>query len=300
MNKLISELERLYFLDNQEWQSEEPGEGGDTSDPAVGILTQEVVAESLAGRRSVALNPVSATGLVRAMVISFATARDWEQVASLYRAVQDELDLPAPALSISGRQGYRLWFSLAAPVPVAQAWGFLDALRHQYLPDITAANLQVRPGSAKLISAVPRLIALAPARHGATGKWSAFIEPSLGAMFVDAPGLEMAPNMDRQADILASLKSIKAGDFQRALATLKAPDEAAAKPERAPGERAASLPSETATPPGAGHAPATLKVGSHYSDPQSFLLAVMNDPSASARQRIKAAKALLPYFAKDV
>ncbi len=40
-----------------------------------------------------------------------------------------------------------------------------------------------------------------------------------------------------------------------------------------------------------------LNVGSGYRDPQSFLLAVMNDESASARQRITAAKALLPYFA---
>jgi hypothetical protein len=300
MNRLISELARLYFLDDQRWHSEQAGEGGDSSHPAAGTLTPEVVAESLTGGRSVALNPVSAAGMVRALVISFAKPRDWEQVASLYRAVQDELDLPAPALSISGRQGYRLWFSLAAPVPVAQAWGFLDALRRQYLPDITAANLQLRPASAEPTGAAPPVITLAPARHGASGKWSAFIEPSLGAMFIDEPGLEMAPNMDRQADILASLKSIKAGEFQRALAALQAPDEAAAKPERAPGERAASLPSAAATPPGAGHAPSTLTVGSHYSDPQSFLLAVMNDPSASARQRIEAAKALLPYFAKDV
>ena len=45
-------------------------------------------------------------------------------------------------------------------------------------------------------------------------------------------------------------------------------------------------------PPSAG-----LAVGSGFVDPKSFLLAVMNDTSASARHRIAAAKALLPCFA---
>ena len=48
---------------------------------------------------------------------------------------------------------------------------------------------------------------------------------------------------------------------------------------------------------GAPRRRSALNVGSGYRDPQSFLLAVMNDESASARQRIAAAKALLPYFA---
>lgn len=48
----------------------------------------------------------------------------------------------------------------------------------------------------------------------------------------------------------------------------------------------------------AGRPRSRLSVGGNFSDPKSFLLAVMNDPSASASQRIKAAKALLPYFEK--
>ncbi|HJV91893.1 MAG TPA: hypothetical protein VJ572_00385, partial [Azonexus sp.] len=132
---------------------------------------------------------------------------------------------------------------------------------------------------------------LLPAQHEATGKWSAFIDPSLGAMFIDEPGLEMAPNMDRQAEILAAAKSIAAAEFQRALKRLETP----AAPDSGPAEQGADQPAEAARAAGRPHSP--LNVGSYYSDPKSFLLAVMNDPSASAGQRIKAAKALLPYFA---
>jgi len=39
----------------------------------------------------------------------------------------------------------------------------------------------------------------------------------------------------------------------------------------------------------------TLEVGNNFTDPKAFLLAVMNDASASSRDRIEAARALLPY-----
>jgi hypothetical protein len=43
----------------------------------------------------------------------------------------------------------------------------------------------------------------------------------------------------------------------------------------------------------------TLNVGSNFSDPKSFLLAVMNDSSLSVDHRIEAAKVLMPYFVND-
>ena len=277
MNELITELQRLYFLPDQQWHSQQANADSNPAYPAEGALRPAVVASSLAGEQTIALQLVSADGMARAMLVDFAKPGDWPQVADLYQAVQDELDLPAPAISASGQKGYRLWFSLAEPVPVAQAGSFLDALRCKYLPDITVVNLELLPAGERTVAK------LLPALHEATGKWSAFIDPSLGAMFVDEPGLEMAPNMGRQADLLAGLKSIKAVDFQRALSVLQARSESAVI---RPG-------------PGAGHTRTLLNVGCDYSDPKSFLLAVMNDPSASARQRIRAAKALQPYFAKD-
>lgn len=289
MNKLISELQRLYFLPDQQWHSQQLHDGSDARYLAEGALTPAIVASSLAGENTVALDLLSADGRVRAMLVNFAKPGDWPQVSSLYQAVQDELDLPAPAIAVSGRKGYTVWFSLAEPVPLAPARDFLDALRRKYLADITLPNLQLRPDSAQALTT------LAPALNAATGKWSAFIDPSMGAMFVDEPGLEMAPNMDRQADILAGLKSIKVGDLQRVIGVLQTAAESASKPDPSPRERPATPRDEAP-----GHTRSMLSVGTDYGDPKSFLLAVMNDPSASARQRIRAAKALLPYFAKDV
>lgn len=287
MNKLIAELQRLYFLHNQQWHSQKPGEGGSPFYAAEGVVMPEIVAQGLTGEASVAINLVDSDGRARAMAISFEKATDWEQVAKLYQGVQEDWDLPAPAVSVSGREGYRIWFSLAESVPVKQARGFLNALRLKYLADIPHTHLKLHPNVSESASAEQDLLNLAPALHIETGKWAAFIDPTLGGMFIDEPWLEMAPNLDKQADLLAGFESVKAADFQRLLNILQPP-----------GEPAAGLQGEGASQPGihAGRTRSTLNVGSNFSDPKSFLLAVMNDPSASAGQRIKAAKALLPYF----
>lgn len=298
MNKLITELQRLYFLKDQQWLSQKLDDSGDPIYAGEGALTSAMVTKSLAGESNVGLDLVTSDGMARAMVVSFEKATDWALVAKLYQAVQDELDLPAPAIAVSGQKGYRLWFSLAKPAPVAQVWDFLKALRSKYLADIPVTNLAFHPAAENAAFAGSTVIRLAPALHLATGKWSAFIDPSLGAMFIDEPGLEMAPNMDRQASILAGLKSIKAADFERTLGILQAPPEPDTSPGPVPVEPAANLQGEAGSQPGldADRSRAKLNVGNNYRDPASFLLAVMNDPSASARQRIKAAKALLPYF----
>ena len=269
MNKLMTQLQRLYFLPDQQ----SAARTGAMSDPATDGLML-----------------VSPDGMARTMVAKFERPADWEQLAGLYQALQDELDLPAPIISISGRQGYRLWLSLAEPVPVALVRRFLEALCGKYLAGIPSEKLECLPTAEQPSSIASAASELLPAQHRETGKWSAFIDPSLGAMFIDEPGLEMAPNMDRQAEILAAAKSIEAAAFQRALKQLETPVE----PDTGPASR-----EHSAAPPGAGtgRGRSLLNVGSHYSDPKSFLLAVMNDPSASAGRRIQAAKALLPYFA---
>lgn len=272
MNKLMTQVQRLYAL---------PGQAGEISDPTNDDLLL-----------------VSPQGMARTLVVKLERPGDWEQLAKLYQALQDELDLPAPIISISGHQGYRLWLSLAEPVPVALAGRFLAALRRGYLAGIPDEKLELLPATGQPAAVGMAASELLPALHKATGKWSAFIDPSLGAMFIDEPGLEMAPNMDRQAEILAGVKSIATAEFQRALNRLETPP----KPDSATAsasEQSTAQPDEPTSQSAraAGRPRSPLNVGSHYSDPQSFLLAVMNDPSASAGQRIKAAKALLPYFA---
>ena len=291
MNKLISALQRLYFLQDQQWHSQSLNDGGDLAYAAEGPLTPAIVTKSLAGELTVGLNLVSPTGMARAMVVSFARATDWEQVANLYQAVQDELDLPAPAVSVSGRKGYSLWFSLAEALPLAQIQAFLAALRLKYLADIPLAHLELQPNALAIKT-------LAPTRHNATGKWSAFIDPSMGSMFIVEPGLEMAPILDRQAGMLAGLKSIKTANFQRALSILQTPSELDGEPALTLAEAAARLPTKVSRPPDLadGYRYSKLGEGNTYADPRDFLLAVMNDSSVGVKQRIKAAKALLPYF----
>lgn len=262
MNKLTTQLQRLYFrLDQPELRQQ---------------AEDDLSSQSF--------HPVGADGMVRTLLIKFARPGDWEVVARLYQALQEELDWPAPAISVSGEKGFRLWLSLAQPVPLAQAQHFLAVLRRRHLADLPPASLELVP------DAESATINLVPALHTVSGKWSAFIDPSLGSMFSDESGLEMAPNMDRQADLLAGLKSIDAAAFQHGLAQLAA-DDSPPSPATEP------VPGESAQRPAGERS--TLTVGSNFSDPKSFLLAVMNDPSASAGQRIKAAKALLPYFERN-
>ena len=273
MNKLITELQRLYFLDSQRWSGE-------------GALTAEIVATGVAGERSVAFDLVGADGQVRALVVEFEKAADWQHAARLYQAVQDELGWPAPALSISGHQGYAIWLSLADALPVAQAAAFLAALRNSYLADLPANRLGLRPA----VDTIAR-VTLTPGRHPASGSWAAFIDPSLGGMFIDEPWLEMAPNQDKQADLLAAIKSISAAEFEQALSVLQSSPQTGTAPivtEPAPSGDVLA------------RRRATLNVGDDYRDPQTFLLAVMNDTSACARHRIAAAKALLPCFPSGV
>ena len=268
MDNLIAQLRRLYFLDDQRCVLEAGGEGA---------LSADVVVQCLAGGPRVALDLVGADGRVRALVVAFENAADWPHAANLYQAVQDDLDLSAPALAIAGR--YQLWFSLARAVPVAQASAFLAALRARYLADLPAKRVGLYP-----VDATPTRVALTPGRNAASGQWSAFIDPTLGSMFIDDPWLEMAPNPDKQAELLGALKSSAPAAFEAALGAL----------QRDPAALEAAPAAERIEPPRRRSA---LNVGSGYRDPQSFLLAVMNDESASARHRIAAAKALLPHFA---
>ena len=115
------------------------------------------------------------------------------------------------------------------------------------------------------------LVDLVPARHAVSGKWSAFIDPSMGAMFSEGSGLEMAPNLDRQADMLAGLASIKAADFQQARRLLQT-STVENTPEAETGQ----------DHPGIDRSREMLNIDSHFTDPKTFLLAVMNNPSVSA------------------
>lgn len=287
MNKLIHELQRMYFLERQPWQTLDFADSNSPLHAAEGAFSPELLSKCLDSENAIALQLVSSEGLVRAMVVGFEKASDWAQVAKLYQGVQEDLELPAPAIAVSGRAGFQFWLSLDDCVPALEASYFLDGLRLKYLGDLSSSSLRFIPDAAN------SMVTLVPAFHEETGKWSAFIDPSMGAMFIEESGLDMAPNMDRQADMLSGLKRIKTADFQRVLGIFRSEAERALSLQEAlAAEQRETVHDSSA----AGQVCTKLSVGNHFSDPKAFLLAVMNDGAASANQRIEAAKALLPYF----
>ena len=200
----------------------------------------------------------------QALCLGFRRAADWESVAALWHAAQAELDLPAPAMSIDG-EGYRLWFSLAERVADETARRFIDGLIRRYLAELPDARLHID------FAASPPPAELIPDE-----RWAAFIDPGLGSMFAADPWLDMAPNRNQQADLLAALRSIRPAELSHAL------------------DRMLAQPSPAAAPAALD----TLSLSGPFSHPRDFLLAVMNDPQAGSLARIEAAKALLPYFEK--
>lgn len=275
MKTLFNELQRLYFLPGQQWLKQLPGDGASPVIAPAEPLTPEIFARGLDAEMGLSLNLVSGEGRVRALLVVFKRSGDWPHLARVHEAVQRELALPEPAVSASGRDGFRLWFSLAEAVSFAQARRFLDGLRRRYLATVPAGNLVFRPDIETLAAPGPVFVKLTPALHQESGRWSAFIDAGMGSLFIDEPGLALAPNMDKQAQLLGNLKSIETADFERALNTLWAPLEL---PELEPPPAAAAI----SGPAG------------RFDDPESFLRAIMNDPSVSTLERIRAAEALLP------
>lgn len=205
MEKLIAELKRLYL----------PAGG---ADPAA--LTRQ-----FAGEQGGAISLVTADGLTRAVVLAFdklprgAEDQHWSKLCEVAHALQEQLDFPAPAVSISGAHGYRLWLSLATPVALAQARQLAQALQQAYCADWP------------LTDAMPQL---PPFLHAGSGKWAAFIHPGMGAAFAEEPGLDMAPPLAAQAGFLEGLTSIDAQQLAQALARLAQDHGAAPVPLPAP------------------------------------------------------------------
>jgi hypothetical protein len=205
----------------------------------------------------------------QAIGLAFAKADDWDTVAELCRALQEELDLPAPAISIDGN-GFQLWFSVAEAIDTEQASRFLDGLRDRYLSNLPTTRLRYDLPN----EAPPYLLADNDER------WAAFIDPGMGSLFTGEPWLDMPPNRNQQADLLASVATMPMADFNRVLALFTS--------------------SEQQDSPATNPPPNRLSIGEPFTDPKQFLLAVMNDPTACAQHRIDAAKALLPYFKKNL
>jgi len=193
MQKLTSELQRLYLL---------PGQQADGQ----------------------AIELVTANGLTRTLVIDFHKAPEeqhWARLCDVANALQTELGLPAPAVSVSGGDCYRLWLSLAQPVTEVQAKQFLALLHKAYFEDEPIDFGRSR-------------VDLPPAQNHATGLWAAFVNPSMGGALAEDLGLEMAPPEAAQAAFLERLGSITEEEFTQALATLRRKHDAVPAPASVP------------------------------------------------------------------
>ena len=203
MEKLISELRRLYL----------PAD----APPA------DALARHLRGEETLAVGLADGEGLGRAVLIPFRKtgegAEHWTRLCTVANALQQDLGLPAPAVSISGDGAYGLWLSLEQPVPAAQLAEFVSLLRAAYFPDAELAA-----------DGMPGPVELPPCLNRATGMWAAFIHPGMGASFADEAGLDMAPPAAGQAAFLEGLDSIGADAFRQALGKLRPAPPAPAHP----------------------------------------------------------------------
>lgn len=253
MNRLSSELQRLYTC-----------------------------AHAAAGHAPA--HTVTPDGLTRCLVLQLGSPAAWAPVSRLWRALQADLHLPAPAIAIDGANGYQLWLSLQQPVTVEQAHQFLVGLRQRYLPEVPDQRLQLWPQSNPPVYAhAPPVPALQPPQGGGPDgeRWSAYVAPDLAPVFEDNPSLDLPPGSDGQADLLSTLKSISPDAWAQALQTLAPlPPVVPAMPSPGP-----SQPAKPADTPSGGAA----------TTPRQFLQRVMNDDTVDLPLRIEAAKALLPY-----
>ncbi|KQZ40255.1 MULTISPECIES: hypothetical protein [Massilia] len=196
MDKLLSELNRLYLLPDSPAAQRGPGPAADL---------------------------VSGAGLVRAIAIPFrkapgADAQHWEHLCTVANGLQADFGFPAPAVSVTSTGGFMLWLSLAAPVPVADARRFVAGLGLLWPDTLPPADTIGVP------------VELPPCPNAAAGTWAAFIHPGMGASFADESGLDMAPPAAGQVAFLESLDSIAPGQFSAALARLETPAAPAAAP----------------------------------------------------------------------
>lgn len=263
-------------------------------------------------------------GQARAMLLCVSGREACAAAAHLYQVAQESCELPAPALAVSPGQGFSLWFPLAEPLPVEVAADFLGALAVACLSDMKV-EWRALPGGAAgdsphAATGVPRVIPTAlspavlgagaplapavPALDAASGRWSAFIDPGLISLFADAEGLDLAPNPERQAAMLAGVAAVTPAQLARARRAL--PSAAGGEITAAGAGRGVQAANDAAnalpfpTPGGVAGPAGTGALNAHYDDPRDFLRAVMNDPQVPVAERIRAASALLPYLGPRV
>lgn len=209
---------------------------------------------------------------VRSLVLALGRPPDWAALSAVWRAVQDDWGLPAPGIAVDGKGAFQLWFSLAQPVPATEAHAFLSALCQQHLGHLPPQRLALWPDLDGHHTPPP------VGTQVQADQWSAFVAPDLAPVFADTPWLDIAPNPEGQAELLARLRSITPAAWRAVQARVQAQVQTQVQArvqqvQPAPTQAADGTPQD--------------------SDPRRFLQGVMDDASAPLALRIEAAKALL-------
>lgn len=253
---------------------------------------------------------VGPPGLTRTLVLGLSRPANWSALAQVWRGVQTDLGWPAPAIAVTGSDGFELWFSLAEAIDTELAARVVNALAQRYLPrpphlpaERWVDRLQRWPdpvprakgdanGDAQRHALPPSCRPRVPRQH-MVGQWSAFVAPDLAPVFEDTPWLDIPPSEDGQADVLTALQSVAPLDFQQALASLGVRKEQAAQEQAAAMTPSPEAPQATAGLE-AARADATATTGTK-AEAQQFLLQVMKDEALPLAHRIDAARALLQH-----
>ena len=231
MDRLVSEIDRLFIsTGNQLYHIQNRDGDYPPSPPDWPIfLSTTVLKQHLSGAETVALNLVSAEGLSRVMMLDFdgaahgQAARDWRAIRRVVRDIALlELGLPIPAVSVSGRKGFGLWWAFTEPVPVGQVQSFLRLFRRVYLSEIPAEELDLRPDIDGPTKAAQAVVKLPPCLHRGSGKWAGFLpSATLESEGVPQAWFETRPESETQATILAAVALVPTSAFLRALDTLQ-------------------------------------------------------------------------------
>ena len=151
-------------------------------------------------------------GAAHALVLELRLPAGWERLSQAWQGVQSELDLPAPAIAVSGGEGIQLWFPLAAPVARSAGAAFLEGLRVRWLHDVDAARVR--------LVADPAALPPVPPVEVGDERWSAFVSPDLASVFAETPWLDIPPTDEGQAALLRAIAPIAPEAFEAAKALL--------------------------------------------------------------------------------
>ena len=228
------------------------------------------------GHAAKAPTHIPVTAQVRTMVLSAKGPAAWKHLAPVWQGIQTDLCMPAPAVAVNGADSMQLWFSVAEPVDRHEAAAFLTHLRASYLGKQEPQGIWQWPSAHTDQQMTDSVLELVPALQTGTQFWSAYVAPDLASIFADEPWLDVPPNPQAQADILARMGSIAVADLRRCHPLVMPPTLAHDQHNN----HVQPLPVGSDTPDG-------------NSEARQFLLDAMRNTNLSMALRIKAAKALL-------